>query len=193
LSDPINHKTTRDKSRRDWFSWPGFKQACITDSKSFRRLLFCILILYLCGFSGEPISTIDDQVMLTSAMSLVKTGKLIVPERFAEKTATRKNMFARTAISGDVYSKYPPGYPLILAAFLPPSKIADTQFGSIKADRKRNWIANEDEGSFFRPQQYWSTGMLPRQPSSMAAEKLGRLEQRSLKCRQQYQGDLNGN
>jgi 4-amino-4-deoxy-L-arabinose transferase-like glycosyltransferase len=89
--------------------------------------------LYLCGLSGEPISTIDDQVMLTSAMSFVKTGKFIVPERFATKTIGT-GTFGRTAVSGDVYAKYPPGYPLVLAAFLPASRVVGMALGSTAAD-----------------------------------------------------------
>jgi tetratricopeptide (TPR) repeat protein len=72
--------------------------------------------------------------MLTSAMSFVKTGKLLVPERFAEQGTERGNLFGRTALSGEVYSKYPPGYPLVLAAFLPLAKIVGMALGSTAAD-----------------------------------------------------------
>jgi len=43
-------------------------------------------------------------------------------------------MFGRTALSGEAYSKYPPGYPLVLAAFLPFSKVAGMALNSTAAD-----------------------------------------------------------
>jgi len=87
------------------------------ESRRLLKLLIVVLCLYLISFGTEPISTTDDQVMLASAMSFVKTGKLIAPTRFASATSSRV-AFGMVAASGDVYSKYPPGYPLILAAFV---------------------------------------------------------------------------
>lgn len=122
------------KRRIQALSWPKFTYASAADKKSFHKLLLCIVVLYLFGFSGEPISTVDDQVMLTSAMSFLKTGSFTVPERFTETEASRLQLFARQATSGEIYSKYPPGYPLVLAFFLPVSKAAGTMLGSTAAE-----------------------------------------------------------
>jgi len=83
--------------------------------REFRGILIGIAATYLLGFGAEPISTMDDQVMLAAAMNFVHTGKLTVPDRFAEATPGRA-LFGRTTAAGEVYVKYPPGYPLVLAA-----------------------------------------------------------------------------
>ncbi len=101
--------------------------------RTFRGILIGVAAVYLLGFGAEPISTMDDQVMLSAAMNLVQTGKLTVPERFAEATPGRA-LFGRTAATGEVYVKYPPGYPLVLAAFLMPAKAAGHVLGGVAAD-----------------------------------------------------------
>jgi 4-amino-4-deoxy-L-arabinose transferase-like glycosyltransferase len=100
---------------------------------AFRTILVCVCVVYLIGAAAEPISTIDDQVMLTAAMNLVQNGKLTLPQRFAEQGSGRA-MFGRATASGEVYVKYPPGYPVLLAIFLAPARAAGLLFGSLAAD-----------------------------------------------------------
>ncbi len=101
--------------------------------RAFRGILIGIAAIYLLGFGAEPISTMDDQVMLAAAMNFVQTGKLTLPDRFAE-AAPGRALFGRTTPTGEVYVKYPPGYPLVLAFFLLPAKAAGLAWGGVAAD-----------------------------------------------------------
>jgi hypothetical protein len=72
--------------------------------REFRGILIGIAATYLLGFGAEPISTMDDQVMPAAAMYFFHTGKLTVPNRFAEATPGRA-FFGRTTAAGEVYAK----------------------------------------------------------------------------------------
>jgi hypothetical protein len=131
------HKVRRPESgrsnRQGVFRLPDFARAGAADRRRFRRLLIVIAAVYLLTFGSEPVTNLDDQVMLASAMSLVKTGKLIAPERFAAPTPGRPR-FGMIASTGEVFLKFPPGYPLVLAAFLLPARVAGLIFGSMAAE-----------------------------------------------------------
>ncbi|MFH1573320.1 MAG: hypothetical protein ABIG68_05015, partial [Acidobacteriota bacterium] len=126
-------KSAPKKSRSGSRLLPAFEHATPEERKHLRILLALILGAYLVSFSTEPITTIDSQVMLSSAMSLVKTGRLIAPTRFASGTPERQ-AFGMVAATGDVYSKYPPGYPVLLALLLLPARAAGTALGSLAAE-----------------------------------------------------------
>jgi hypothetical protein len=130
-------KTRQPKSgttfKETVFCLPDRALAGAADRQRFRRLLILIAVVYALTFGSEPVTNLDDQVMLASAMSLVKTGKLIAPERFAAPAMGRPT-FGRIASTGEVFLKFPPGYPLVLAAFLLPARAAGLAFGSTAAE-----------------------------------------------------------
>ncbi len=85
-------------------------------------------LVYCFTFSSVPMGDTDDQLMLTSAFSFTETGKFLAPSRFATKDFHGFRFGAATA-SGEVYSKYPPGYSIVLLLFLPLAGLAARLFG----------------------------------------------------------------
>jgi hypothetical protein len=98
--------------------------------RRFHRLLLIVSVVYCLSFSSVPIGDTDDHIMLTGAFSFTEMGKFLAPTRFATKEF-HGFLFGAATTAGEVYSKYPPGYSLILLAFLPAAALAGKIFGSI--------------------------------------------------------------
>jgi hypothetical protein len=113
--------------------FPSFTLAGIPERRGFRRLFLATAIVYCLSFSSVSVGDTDDQLMLTSAFSFVETGKFLAPSRFATKEF-HGTFFGSATASGEVYSKYPPGYSLVLMAFLPLAGAAGRLMGSVAAD-----------------------------------------------------------
>src|SRR5262245_6949761 len=112
---------------------PRFTLATPAARRGFRRLLWAAGAVYLLTFSSVPVTNIDDQLMLTSAMTFVKPGRFVAPSRFADKKIGGQ-YFGRQSRAGEVYAKYPIGYPLLLAVFLPVAGAAGRAAGPSAAD-----------------------------------------------------------
>ena len=116
------------KSRLQLF--PSFGKATAEETRRFHLFLLLAAVVYCLTLNSVPIGDTDDQLMLTSAFSFSETGKFLVPSRFATKEF-HGFLFGAATASGEVYSKYPPGYSLVLLLFLPPAALAGKLFGSI--------------------------------------------------------------
>jgi len=103
------------------------------EKRGLRWALLAGAVVYLLSFSTVPVTNSDDQLMLSSAMSFLETGKFTAPARFAAETKGGQ-YFGKQAVTGEVYSKYPVGYPLILALFILPAWGAGLLFGSTAAE-----------------------------------------------------------
>jgi tetratricopeptide (TPR) repeat protein len=112
---------------------PPFEAANARDRRNLYVLLAAVVTVYCLSFGSVPITNIDDQLMLTSAVNLVETGDLAAPTRFATKRIGGQ-FFGKQAESGEVYAKYPPGYPLILALYLPLVRLMATVFGTLASE-----------------------------------------------------------
>jgi 4-amino-4-deoxy-L-arabinose transferase-like glycosyltransferase len=112
---------------------PPFAQASAEESRRFRRSLLLVAVIYCLSFNSVPIGDTDDQLMLTSAFSFTEMGKFLAPSRFATKDF-HGFLFGVASASGEVYSKYPPGYSIILLIFLLPAGLAARLFGSVGAE-----------------------------------------------------------
>jgi tetratricopeptide (TPR) repeat protein len=119
------------KARRRFL--PPFAAANAQDKRNLFVLLAAVVTVYCLTFSSVPVTNIDDQLMLTAAVSLVETGDLAAPTRFATKRIGGQ-FFGKQAESGEVYAKYPPGYPLILALYLPLVRLMATLFGTLASE-----------------------------------------------------------
>ena len=126
-----HRKTSLAKPRPRFL--PAFTAANPEESRRFRRILLVVALVYAFTFSSVPIGDTDDQLMLTSAFSFVETGKFLAPSRFATKDFHGFRFGAATA-SGEVYSKYPPGYSFVLLLFLPLAGLAGKLFGVAAAE-----------------------------------------------------------
>ena len=85
---------------------PAFTLAGPREKRGLRWALLAAAIAYLLTFSTIPVTNSDDQLMLSSAMSFVETGKFTAPSRFAVLTKGGQ-YFGKQAVTGEVYSKYP--------------------------------------------------------------------------------------
>jgi hypothetical protein len=112
---------------------PPFSLAKGDELRRFHRLLLLVAVIYCLTFSSVPMGDTDDQLMLTSAFSFTEMGKFLAPSRFATKEFHGFFFGAATA-AGEVYSKYPPGYSLVLIVFLPLAGMAARLFGSVGAE-----------------------------------------------------------
>lgn len=110
--------------------FPPFGKATAEETRRFHLLLLLAAVVYCLSLNLVTIGDTDDQLMLTSAISFSETGKFLVPSRFATKEF-HGFLFGAATASGEVYSKYPPGYSLVLLLFLPPAALAGKLFGSI--------------------------------------------------------------
>src|SRR6059036_3514848 len=106
------NKTRSERKRRPFL--PQFRYASAEDGRHFLLLLAVIAAVHCLSFSTVPVTNTDDQIMLTCAFNFTETGKLTAPNRFATKLVGG-SLFGKQAETGEVYAKYPPGYPLILA------------------------------------------------------------------------------
>jgi 4-amino-4-deoxy-L-arabinose transferase-like glycosyltransferase len=116
-------------------SLPRFAGGSGESRKRCYLLLVIVTAVYLLTFRAVPISTLDDQLMLTSAMFFVETGKFTAPSRFADKNFGL-GQFAQQSAAGEVYSKYTSGYPMVLAIFIVVANWGAMLFGMRMAD----WI-----------------------------------------------------
>ena len=112
---------------------PPFSLASSDELRRFHRLLLLVAVIYCLTFSSVPMGDTDDQLMLTSAFSFTEMGKFLAPSRFATKEF-HGFFFGAATTTGEVYSKYPPGYSLVLIVFLPLAGMAARLFGSVGAE-----------------------------------------------------------
>src|SRR5262245_34534154 len=126
-------RTKQKPARKKRRFLPLFVAAGSRDKRNLYVLLAAVVTVYCLTFSSVPITNIDDQLMLTSAVSLVETGELAAPSRFATEKIGGQ-FFGKQGESGEVYTKYPPGYPLILALYLPLVRLMATGFGSLASE-----------------------------------------------------------
>jgi len=124
-------KATKEKPQKRLL--PRFSLASSDERRSFHRLLLLIAVIYCLTFSTVPMGDTDDQLMLTSAFTFTEMGKFLAPSRFATKEFHGFFFGAATA-AGEVYSKYPPGYSIVLLVFLPLAGAAARLFGSVGAE-----------------------------------------------------------
>jgi tetratricopeptide (TPR) repeat protein len=125
----------RDGQRpvRSWWRSPAFTLAGPMEKRGLRWALLAATVAYLLSFSTIPVTNSDDQLMLSSAMSFVETGKFTAPSRFAVLPRGGQ-YFGKQAVTGEVYSKYPVGYPLVLVVFILLARGAGLLFGSTAAE-----------------------------------------------------------
>jgi hypothetical protein len=112
---------------------PPFTLAKRDESRQWRRLLVLIAAIYCLTFNSISVGDTDDQLMITSAFTFTEMGKFLAPSRFATKEF-HGFLFGMGTASGEVYSKYPFGYSLVLVLFLPLADLAGRLFGSAGAD-----------------------------------------------------------
>jgi hypothetical protein len=124
-------KATKGKAARCLL--PPFSLADSEERRRFHRLLLLVAVIYCLTFSTVPMGDTDDQLMLTSAFSFTEMGKFLAPSRFATKEF-HGFLFGAATSTGEVYSKYPPGYAIVLLVFLPLAGLAARLFGSVGAE-----------------------------------------------------------
>jgi len=112
---------------------PPFTLANRDESRRLKRLLLLVAVIYCLTFNSVSVGDTDDQLMITSAFTFTEMGKFLAPSRFATKEF-HGFLFGIGTASGEVYSKYPFGYSLVLVLFLPLAGLAGRLFGSVGAD-----------------------------------------------------------
>jgi hypothetical protein len=112
---------------------PSFTLANREESRRLKQLLLLAAVIYCLSFNSVSVGDTDDQLMITSSFTFTEMGKFLVPSRFATKEF-HGFLFGIGTASGEVYSKYPFGYSLVLVLFLPLAGLVGRLFGSVGAD-----------------------------------------------------------
>lgn len=112
---------------------PPFTLAGPEDLRRYHRLLLLVAVVYCLSFSSVSVGDTDDQLMITSAFTFTEMGKFLAPSRFATKEF-HGFLFGLASASGEVYSKYPFGYSLILVPFVVLATLTGKLLGSAAAD-----------------------------------------------------------
>jgi tetratricopeptide (TPR) repeat protein len=112
---------------------PPFTLAQHEELRRCHRLLILVAVVYCLSFSSVSVGDTDDQLMITSSFTFTEMGKFLAPSRFATKDFGGF-LFGIGTASGEVYSKYPFGYSLVLVPFIALAGLAGRAFGSTAAD-----------------------------------------------------------
>jgi hypothetical protein len=127
-------KRKKKKASREERRWlPAFLPGLVVEKRQFRKFILILFAIYCLSFSSVPFTDTDDQLMLTSAAGFLEMGKFAAPSRFASKDFGGFQ-FGKASDSGEVYSKYPFGYPMVLVLFLPLAAAASHLFGTVAAE-----------------------------------------------------------
>jgi 4-amino-4-deoxy-L-arabinose transferase-like glycosyltransferase len=129
MSKKQKRKSSQERSR----VLPPFLHARGAETRQFHKLLLILFVIYCLSFSTVPFTDTDDQLMLTSAAGFLEMGKFVAPSRFATKDFGGFQ-FGKASESGEVYSKYPFGYPLILVPFVLLAGLLNQAFGAVAAE-----------------------------------------------------------